>query len=59
MKVREYTLMQDCVERGIRLGLARARKHDDDPSEERMSEHILSAVMLEICESWKFDADED
>lgn len=57
MKPREYRLMQECVERGIRLGLSRAHKHDDYPSEEVFSIAICDAIMLEICESWSFDDD--
>lgn len=55
MKPREYRLMEECVERGVRHGIARARKHDDDPGEDALLEKIHQAVMLEICESWAFD----
>ena len=55
MKVREYIVMAECIERGVEYGYARAYKHDDNPSEEVIKEAIAQAVQNEICEYFIFD----
>lgn len=55
MKAREYPLMLDCVERGVSLGLRKARKHCDDPTDAEIVAAISEAVMAEIAEYWTFD----
>lgn len=60
MKVREYLLLQRCVEMGVSLGYNRAFKYADEPSEDIIKENIVDAVMNEISnwfifeESFKF-----
>jgi len=55
MKVREYIVMAECIERGVDLGYHRAHKHDDNPSEDTIKEAIALAVQNEICEYFIFD----
>lgn len=59
MKVREYIVMAECIERGVEYGYARAHKHDDNPSEEVIKEAIAQAVQNEICEYFIFDEQND
>jgi hypothetical protein len=55
MQVKEYTVLTDCVERGVAFGMARAYKHNDTPSPEYINSQIVDAVLLEICEYFNFD----
>lgn len=55
MKVNEYKLMEEVVERGISSGWNRAYKHTDSPKEEDLKEQIRYYVMLEICEYFTFN----
>ena len=57
MKVKEYRFMEECVERGTDLGIARAHKHTDTPSATKIVEEVVAAVMTEIAEGWDFDQD--
>lgn len=57
--VKEYSVMSECVERGIRYGLHRAYKHVDNPSEEDIMQQIHAAVMTEISEYFSFSEDHD
>jgi hypothetical protein len=49
-------VLEMCIENGIKLGLARAHKHDDNPNVDQIQDQILQAVMSEIYE-W-FDVPE-
>lgn len=55
MKPKEHPLMLDCVERGVSLGLRKARKHCDDPTDAEIVAAISEAVMGEIAQAWTFD----
>ena len=55
MKVKEYTVLNDCVERGVISGMARAHKHTDTPTAETMRDQVIIAVINEICEYFDFD----
>lgn len=59
MRVKEYQVLVDCVERGINLGWTRAHKHSDTPCEARIKDAMQQAVMLEVCEYFDFAADEE
>ncbi len=59
MKPREYRLMQDCLENGLRRGYRRAFKHTDCPSEDQILESLQTNVMGEIIEFFAFAPDED
>ena len=55
MKVKEYTVLTDCVERGVAYGMSRAYKHSDTPSADYINQQITDAVLLEINEYFTFD----
>jgi hypothetical protein len=55
MKVKEYNVLVDCVERGVVYGMNRAYKHSDTPTPAYINEQIIDAVLLEICEYFNFD----
>ena len=55
MKVKEYNVLMDCVERGITMGINRSHKYSDNPSEEEIKSSLTDAVLLEICEYFDFD----
>ena len=57
MKPRIYEILNDCIERGIRIGIARSLKHTDKPSEESQAEQVHMSVMTEIGEYFEFDSD--
>jgi len=54
MKVKEYTVLIDCVERGITMGISRSHKYSDNPSDEEIKSVLVNAVLLEICEYFDF-----
>ena len=55
MKVKEYTVLVDCIERGIEYGMNRAFKHSETPTRAYIGEQIADAVLLEISEYFTFD----
>jgi hypothetical protein len=55
MRVKEYSVLVDCVERGVVLGWNRAYKHSDTPTTSYIHEQIADAVLLEISEYFNFD----
>ena len=57
MQVKEYTVLTDCVERGVAFGMARAYKHSDTPSPEYINGQIVDAVLVEISEYFNFKED--
>ena len=59
MKPREYRLMQDCLENGLRRGYRRAFKHTDCPSDDQILESLQINVMREVHEFVSFAPDED
>ena len=57
MKARDGMVLERCVETGIKLGLHRARKHQEAPTEVEVVEAILRAVMDEVEEWFIFEED--
>ena len=57
MKARDGMVLERCVEVGIKLGLHRARKHQEAPTEAEVVEAILRAVMDEVEEWFVFEDD--
>ena len=55
MKVKEYNVLVDCIERGIGMGMNRAYKHSETPTRAYIEEQIADAVLLEISEYFTFD----
>jgi len=62
MKVREYQLMEDCVEQGIRYGISRAYKYLDDPdkfpSREVFESNLHREIMNAISEKFIFEGND-
>ena len=54
MQVKEYTVLTDCVERGVDMGMSRAYKHSDTPTLDYIKRQIEDAVLVEICEYFDF-----
>jgi hypothetical protein len=54
MQVKEYTVLTDCVERGVAFGMSRAYKHTDTPTPEYINSQIVDAVLVEISEYFNF-----
>jgi hypothetical protein len=54
MQVKEYTVLVDCVERGVTMGMNRAYKHSDTPSPDHINSQIVNAVLVEISEYFNF-----
>jgi len=50
-----YKILQMAVEDGIALGVRRAFKYTDEPSEDQMVETIRMEVMTQICEWFYFN----
>jgi len=59
MQVKEYTVLTDCVERGVAIGMSRAYKHTDTPTLDYIKRQIEDAVLSEICEYFDFNDESD
>lgn len=57
MRARDSMVLERCVEVGIKLGLNRARKYQNAPTEAEVVEAILRAVMEEVEEWFVFEED--
>ena len=57
MKARDGLVLERCVEVGIKLGLNRARKHLEAPTEAEVVQAIQRAVMEEVEEWFVFEED--
>ena len=56
MKPKFYKVLETAIEDGVRYGYSRAFKHQDNPSPDEITHHVLTAVMSSINE-W-FDMEE-
>lgn len=54
MRVNVYSVLSDCVERGVEKGWRKAHKHSVDPSEEALCRRITDMVIAEICDYFDF-----
>ena len=54
LEVKVYTVLEECIESGINWGFIKAYKHDDNPSEDKIKEELLRAIMLNISEKFNF-----
>lgn len=50
-----FKLLEQCVENGVKLGVHRAYKHEEEPSTEAIVDKITQSVMAEINEWFVFD----
>ena len=59
MKVKEYNLMEECVETGIRFGINRAYKYLDDqqsfPDRDTLERNLIHEIMVSIGEKFIFE----
>lgn len=58
MRANEYLILEECVARGIQLGLARAHKHNDNPTPGQIQQAVEVAVLSEIAEYFFFNEQE-
>lgn len=58
MKPKMYHILNVAIEEGVRQGWHRAHKHDENPTEGAIIEHIEDAVMSAIHEYFTFDESE-
>ena len=55
MKPKILPVLEMCIENGLSYGYRRAFKHNDDPTEDQITQAIKDAVMHEIHEWFDFD----
>jgi len=56
MKIKsEYTILSECIERGIEMGFNRAHKHNDNPGDHEIKTQVYDAVTSEIAEYFTFE----
>ena len=58
MKPNSYKVFEMCIENGVKLGLNKAFKHDDNPDRETMENYITSCILQEIDEWFEEDNNE-
>jgi hypothetical protein len=59
MRVKEYRVLEECIERGIEFGWRRAHKHTDTPDPATIQCDIHHAVMNEMSDFFDFADDEE
>lgn len=59
MKVNEYKVLTEAIERGISYGWNRAYKHTDNPTPDAVKTQIEDAVLQEVCEYFDFSGVEE
>lgn len=55
MLPRTRTILENAIDRGIKNGLVRSRKHTDKPNESYVIDCIEQAIWLEIDELFNFE----
>jgi hypothetical protein len=58
LNVRAYPVLSRAIEEGVAYGWRHAHKHTDAPDDEAIRDHIVTAVLNEICEYFDFDSSE-
>ena len=59
MRPKVRVILEQAIEEGVRRGYSRAYKHNENPSEGAIIEHIEEAVMSSIYEYFTFDDEND
>lgn len=59
MKPKILPVLEMCIENGLAYGYRRAFKHDDNPSEEFITNAIKDSIMHELYEWFDFKGDEE
>ena len=52
-KIRE--ILEECIENGVAYGYSKAHKHDDNPYDFHIFEHIENAIWIEIDQRFDFE----
>jgi hypothetical protein len=55
MKPKLIPVLEDCIEVGLKLGINRAHKHIDNPTDKQICEQQHAAIMAEIWERFDFE----
>lgn len=55
MHVRTYDVFRRAVEEGVDYGWMRAHKHTDTPDADAVKDHIVQAILSDVCEVFEFD----
>lgn len=55
MKPKFTSVLEMCIDNGLRQGYNRAFKHDDNPDEHRILEQQFQAIMNEIYDWFEFE----
>jgi len=55
MRVKSYMVIDDCIERGVNIGYARAFKHTDTPTEDEIKASIVGHIQSELDEYFDYD----
>ena len=55
MKPKFLPVLEMCIENGLTHGYRRAFKHNDNPTEEQITDQIKESIMHEIYEWFDFD----
>ena len=55
MRAKTYTILERAIEEGFRRGYQRAFKYVDNPTEDRIEEAVVNAIMGDICDVFTFD----
>jgi hypothetical protein len=58
MRVNMHKILDDCIERGLAVGFARAHKHTDNPTTENLLEAQQQAIVNELDVYFIFDENE-
>ena len=58
LNLRAYPVLSRAIEEGVAYGWRCAHKHTEAPDEEAIRDHIVTAVLDEICEYFDFDSSE-
>lgn len=57
MKPKTYEILTQCIEVGIKIGIARANKHEP-PSEEKLQDDIYTEIVNQIHQFFCFELDD-
>jgi hypothetical protein len=58
LNVRAYAVLSRATEEGVAYGRRHTHKHTEAPDGEAIRDHIVTAVLNEICEYFDFDSSE-
>ncbi len=58
MKPKFLPVLEMCIENGLAYGYRRAFKHNDNPTEEQITDQLKQSIMHELYEWFYFDRGE-